>query len=706
MKTLRTLLLCILALGLIMPVIAQQTVNSNNLGQNVKVMTGYKEAMQDLKLQVKNQMKAVDPDHYFYGNRFNPSRHQKANKDNYYDQILANPTGTILGSCWYDQQTSGNMPRQITNYSASSTDIYFNVAATGSASGTAGKADFTVFGQTAPTYASMGSYYQFLDYTGNDIVPQATWKRIEKFASKSGSIFNFNDGKVGVSSFLFPLQLKSLQQSIADIGEDNFVTDSVPNTMTFFPRSVADGQNNVHSIFSHRITGETEFDQIGYKKGSNGGKVWSDEVLMSGPNALGGALPTAASFETYAIDAEGNNVVFAYIDKNLNFIYRKSSDNGNTWGQATLLWSPEYDTIYTKKDPSGTYYGWTDSSAMGPGLIMDAIVDDNGDMHFAVNVMIVCHVGEVQKNTQGQWAWVSGTDSVVWGKKYYPSIGFLYINVPKDTTVKPSYVLGAPPSDGNFTPAQGVYTPFSYTHIELNDSMPGTFCVADPQLGYDVDGNIYMTYTSIRDSMNSQNKPDSKALVHSQTGDAYSFYNRHIFITKYDKLAKLWSKPVCLTPNQWDCGYGSLAKKLVKKKGETRFPMVYTADQEPTNWIGFSRIFNFTSEPQLYTFPFRMQDYTAGNAVNDDPTMNATINVVPNPVSDNSMIYFSNPKSGSITVEIFNLLGQKVQNVFNGFADAGMQSFQVNGSNLDNGTYLCKINANGTTASQMIVISK
>jgi len=708
MKTARTLLMCIIALALIFPAFAQErAVNFNNLPENIKYVPGLKEAVKDLKSSV-NYMHVPEVQAY-YGKEFNPKFHQATNKkvvNN--DQILSNPAGLILGTCWYDQQAHGNMPRHITTFIDPPSNFYFNIAAIGSASGNAGKADFVPFGTTMPTYASLGTYYGFLDFTGNELKPSETWNRIEKFPSYTGSLFSFKEGNVGVSSNLFPLQLKSLQlTSNADIGGSDFVVDSIPGTITFFPRSVADGQNNVHTIFSHRITGEPEFDQIGYKKGANGGKNWDPEIIMTGPNALGGALPTAATFETYAIDAEGNTVVFAYIDKYLNFIYRKSKDNGTTWSQPYLLWQPAYDTLFTKKDSSGTYYGWTDSSTMSPGLIMDATVDANGDFDFVVNVMISCHVGEVKKNSQNQWAWVAGTDSVVWGKKYYPKIGFLYIHVPADSTVQPTMVLGAPPSDGDFTPQQSTYVPFSYTHVSLNDSMPGTFCVADPQIGYDVDGNVYLTYTSIRDSINLAMQPDAKPLVHSQTGDQYSFYNRHIFVTKFDKVAKSFSKPFSLSPNGWDCGYGSLAKKIVKKNGEVRFPLVYTADTEPTNWIGFNRIFNFISEPKLYAYSFKMSDYSnLAIGVNEEKDLTASVSVFPNPVSEIAYINFANPKSGSLKVELYNMLGQKAATVFNGFADAGVQSFSLDAATLINGTYICKVTANGSSYTQTLVVGK
>ncbi len=706
MKTARTILLCILALGLVFPVFAQETANKyNRIPANVKVLPGYYEAMKQLNSSPIGQSLKAEPINF--GQNLNLKNLKPSSKKfGYNDQIQANPTGTALGTCWWDAQAGGNMPRHITTF-ADGSNYYFDIVALGSASGNSGKADFTSFGQTMPSYASMGSYYQFIDYTGNQPSLGSSWKRIEQLPTYTGSLFNYSEGKASVTSHIFPLQATTPLQisSNADVGDEAFVVGTIPNAITFFPRTIADGADNIHTLFSHRITGEANFNEMGYKKGSNRGATWADEVLMTGPNALGGAVPSAAERETYAIDAEGNNVVFAYVDRDLNFIYRKSTDNGATWGQATLLWAPEGSTMTTKKDAGGTFYGRTNDS-IGPGMLMDAMIDSKGDCHFVVNIANSCHVGEVVKNSSSVWEFVAGTDSVVSGNKYYPMICFLYITIPADKAVQPTYAY-VPTGDGGFNQQPNVYSPFQKgVRVDLNDSMSATFYAADPQLAYDPDGNIYLTYTSLRDSMNAAQQPDAKAILETNSGQSFTFYNRHIYATKFDKVAKQFTKPVNLTPNGWDCAFGSLPKKLVKKNGEVRLPIVYTADQEPTNWIDYHRGFNFTSEPKLYFNPFKLEEYTGSVGVNDEHTLSGSIDIVPNPVVNISNIYFSNPSSGSVSVDVFNMLGQKVQSLFNGFADAGTQSFTIDGNTLGNGTYICKITSNGTTTSQTIVIAR
>ena len=707
MKTAKTILLSIIMLGLIVPAFAQQTAkNYSNLPAGVKVFPGYQEAVKLLKGDLKPVQ--LPDDLKFKGKDFDSKYMiptQKTTGKNI-DQPLANPSGVLLGTAWYDWKARGNMPRQITTFSYSATEHYFNVATLGSAEGTAGKADFVSFGGNQPTYASLGTYYQFVDFSGDEPTSTLQPKRIEKYPSYAGSVGQFSDGKALSVSFPFPLQLTPPRYSKNDdVGTDVFATDTMPNTTTFFPRAVVDGNDNVHALVGHRVTGEDNFNEVGYIKGANAGANWGSEIIMTGPNAGVGASPYNAGIETYVIDAEGQEVVFAYVDKNLNFLFRKSHDGGNTWGGLNLIWRAEYDTVYTKKDPSGTFYGWTDS-AICPGLVMDAMIDANGDYHFVVNAMITSHQGEVVKNSNNQWEFVAGTDSAKYVNLYYPKIGFIYVFVPKDTTLQGTLTMAGPPSDGEFNSQQGNYVPYYYTTAFLNDSTPGAFCVADANLGYDPDGNVYLTYSSVRDSMNANSQPDAKALIHSQSGQSYSFYNRHVFATKYDKIAKSWSKPVSLSPNGWDCSFPSMAKKLIKKKGETRLPVVYLADQDPTCFITFNSMFTMTSEPKSYMYPFKAQDYSAGLAVEDNIPTNASISIVPNPIDEYGVIYYSSSVAGSIKVELFNMLGQKVMDIFNGVSMGGTQSFEVNSSALNSGTYVCKITNGNRTATQTLVISK
>jgi hypothetical protein len=53
------------------------------------------------------------------------------------------------------------------------------------------------------------------------------------------------------------------------------------------------------------------------------------------------------------------------------------------------------------------------------------------------------------------------------------------------------------------------------------------------------------------------------------------------------------------------------------------------------------------------------------------------VNAVPNPFSDKVKFVVTSPQSGYGTLEVMNMLGQKVKTVYQGHINAGEQSFEM-----------------------------
>ena len=65
----------------------------------------------------------------------------------------------------------------------------------------------------------------------------------------------------------------------------------------------------------------------------------------------------------------------------------------------------------------------------------------------------------------------------------------------------------------------------------------------------------------------------------------------------------------------------------------------------------------------------------------------------PNPFNPSTNIKFGLPKSGKVTLEIFNILGQKVATMWNGFKPAGFHSLEFDAQDIPSGVYLYRIQA-------------
>lgn len=72
----------------------------------------------------------------------------------------------------------------------------------------------------------------------------------------------------------------------------------------------------------------------------------------------------------------------------------------------------------------------------------------------------------------------------------------------------------------------------------------------------------------------------------------------------------------------------------------------------------------------------------------------------PNPFNPSTNISYSVPVKSEVTLEVYNLIGQKIMTLVQGSVEAGKHFVQMNGSSMASGIYLLKINAVGENGSQ------
>ena len=65
----------------------------------------------------------------------------------------------------------------------------------------------------------------------------------------------------------------------------------------------------------------------------------------------------------------------------------------------------------------------------------------------------------------------------------------------------------------------------------------------------------------------------------------------------------------------------------------------------------------------------------------------------PNPFNPSTKIKFTLPKPESVKIEVYNVIGQKVQTLLNKPMSAGYHELEFNGQNLSSGIYLYRIEA-------------
>jgi len=78
----------------------------------------------------------------------------------------------------------------------------------------------------------------------------------------------------------------------------------------------------------------------------------------------------------------------------------------------------------------------------------------------------------------------------------------------------------------------------------------------------------------------------------------------------------------------------------------------------------------------------------------------------PNPFNPTTRINFSLPEANEVRLVLFNLLGQEVATIHEGYLTAGYHQFQFNGADLSSGVYLYRVEAGSYTAVRKMILLK
>ncbi len=78
----------------------------------------------------------------------------------------------------------------------------------------------------------------------------------------------------------------------------------------------------------------------------------------------------------------------------------------------------------------------------------------------------------------------------------------------------------------------------------------------------------------------------------------------------------------------------------------------------------------------------------------------------PNPVGSSTSFHFNLPTAGNVSMKLYDIKGNMVADVINGYRPSGENEVSVNTSNLANGTYICKFESGAYLITREIVVVK
>ena len=78
----------------------------------------------------------------------------------------------------------------------------------------------------------------------------------------------------------------------------------------------------------------------------------------------------------------------------------------------------------------------------------------------------------------------------------------------------------------------------------------------------------------------------------------------------------------------------------------------------------------------------------------------------PNPFNPSTVISYSIAKAGNVTLKVYNMLGQEVATLVNGYQAANSYEVNFNASGLSSGVYLYKLTAGSNSIIKKMTLMK
>lgn len=590
--------------------------------------------------------------------------------------------GESVGFTYYDFQTNGAMPERLAYYDTGEEKIV------------------QLFWMTDEVgdegWTGRGTYFEMIDFsTPDEPIPIGIWSeegRLEG-STRTGwpSMSMFPNGAIATPTHdPTPGAGQVMFTRNTGFGE-GFQTTVLNKSRALWPRGVVDGKGYLHAIYTYDTANTKKEGQIAYVRSKDGGQTWSTEVLITGPDAFDGATTNGSGGDVYAMAARGDNVVIAYADTAQNFVFRKSTDAGDTWTRPAAILVANHQNYYKLADLTDGKIWFTSDTVFTPGRQLDIIIDSEGTTHFVCAIIPTYILGNGTVNN-GELQRIN--EDTTWQSGIYTAVGLAY---QYENSNQAGQLFANPVGVNGETLQGGTDAPYRLSRRW------GSSYSEYPQLGLDAQDNIYCVYSGVKNGdfksvyVDTSNPPDG-------TGDEYNdCLFGHIYATHKLKGDYTWSEPVNLTPDGADALFCTLNNDIING----RMLMAYSADGTPGDRVTNTELPQEETWVMAYAFDITKLNESPVASVDDNNNQNSfDVDIYPNPASNSASIKLESTQPVSnVTVELYDILGQKISDVYNGQVESS-KLIALNLKNLPGGIYYCTVISNNQKITKKITVVK
>lgn len=214
-------------------------------------------------------------------------------------------------------------------------------------------------------------------------------------------------------------------------------------------------------------------------------------------------------------------------------------------------------------------------------------------------------------------------------------------------------------------------------------------------------GEVYFDRTRYGDQLWTENKGDGyKAAYHSIETGYYTYLYGNLFV--HEKPVKLFYK---YEPLDYERNINM--SPLAMQDNMLIIDSVKLDGDSYTNFAAVERVLTIPAgtggEFEVY---YGIPGATSVTASDEVPnTFNLAQNY-PNPFNPSTNISFTLPESGNVKLTVYNVLGQQVALLHDGYAEAGTKQVKFNGSELASGMYIYTLHTDNFVTSRKMMLIK
>ena len=436
-----------------------------------------------------------------------------------------------------------------------------------------------------------------------------------------------------------------------------------------WPRMVTNGPDHtyVHIIAStYSVYQGLDPYAILYYRSLDGGQTWDIEHRILDGMTSSDYLGFSADVYTFA-EPHGDTLAFTVGNSWTDQFIMKSTDNGDTWTK-TIIWPCPYN-FWAGGDSVPRYYCPDGTSAIS--------LDKNGMAHVAFGLQ------QASGDIAGNKYWVPYTDGLVYWNEYMPP--FPEILDPQTLNDNGNYI--------GWVKDTMIFHPIIDSRLaHYYGSM-----TSNPEITIDKGNNMFVIWSGV-----------------TQLQDPDEFYLRHIFertasiqpdhsIIWGDSLTDLTSD--FLQYNWTECMYPSASPT-----SDDKIYIIFQADDlagsyvKGVNITGYSGQTSVTENNMIVLSPAKSDLYVG---INDKGKPRSSFSVslnYPNPFSGKTVVNAYLERPGNLTMEITNVMGQKVMSMEKGMSPEGSCQFVIDGSQLSSGVYFYTVRLNNERITRKMIV--